>query len=62
MKIYTYCKYIGAILGFKISLSFLSLPLIGISSFYSDIFSISERIGDFIINVSEAIEEYQKTE
>lgn len=29
-------------------------------TFYSDIFSINERIGDYIINVSEAIEEYQK--
>jgi len=30
-----------------------------IGSFYSDMFSISERIGDYIINVSEAIKEYQ---
>jgi phosphate:Na+ symporter len=29
-------------------------------TFYRDMFSITERIGDFIINVSEAIEEYQK--
>ena len=30
-----------------------------IGTFYSDIISINERIGDYIINVSEAIEEYQ---
>lgn len=29
-------------------------------TFYSDLFSISEKIGDYIINVSEAIEEYQE--
>lgn len=29
-------------------------------TFYSDIFSINERIGDYIINVSEAIEEFQR--
>ncbi|PKP32746.1 MAG: Na/Pi cotransporter [Bacteroidetes bacterium HGW-Bacteroidetes-16] len=28
-------------------------------TFYSDMFSIDERIGDYIINVSEAIQEYQ---
>jgi len=28
---------------------------------YSDIYSISERIGDYIINVSEAIREFQET-
>lgn len=27
--------------------------------FYSDIFSLSEKIGDYVINISEAIEEYQ---
>lgn len=31
-------------------------------TFYSDLFSITEKIGDYIINVSEAIEEYQETE
>ncbi len=30
-------------------------------AFYSDMFSINERIGDYIINVSEAIIEYQET-
>ena len=30
-------------------------------TFYSDMFSINERIGDYIINVSEAIKEYQDT-
>ena len=30
-----------------------------IGTFYSDMFSINERIGDYIINVSEAIKEYQ---
>ncbi|NQU34308.1 MAG: Na/Pi cotransporter family protein [Bacteroidetes bacterium] len=30
-------------------------------SYYSDLFSINEKIGDYIINVSEAINEYQKT-
>ncbi len=33
-----------------------------IGSIYSDIYSVSERIGDYIINVSEAILEYQETE
>lgn len=33
-----------------------------IGSIYSDMFSVCERIGDFIINVSEAIQEYQKTD
>ena len=32
-----------------------------IGAFYSDLFSINERIGDYIINVTEAIEEYQDT-
>ena len=32
-----------------------------IGSYYSDLFSINEKIGDYIINVSEAINEYQKT-
>ncbi len=31
-------------------------------TFYSDIFSITEKIGDYIINVSEAIEEYQEND
>jgi len=31
-------------------------------SFYSDMFSLNERIGDYIINVSEAMEEFQETE
>ncbi|PLX10746.1 MAG: Na/Pi cotransporter [Marinilabiliales bacterium] len=31
-----------------------------VGSIYSDIFSINEKIGDYIINVSEAIHEYQK--
>ena len=31
-------------------------------TFYSDLFSITEKIGDYIINVSEAIEEYQESE
>lgn len=31
-------------------------------TFYSDMFSVSERIGDYIINVSEAILEYQESE
>ena len=31
-------------------------------AFYSDMFSINERIGDYIINVSEAIKEYQETD
>lgn len=30
-------------------------------TYYSDMFSVCERIGDYIINVSEAIEEYQET-
>jgi len=30
-------------------------------SYYSDVFSISEKIGDYIINVSEAIKEYQES-
>jgi len=30
-------------------------------TFYSDMFSITEKIGDYIINVSEAIEEYQES-
>lgn len=30
-------------------------------TFYSDLFSITEKIGDYIINVSEAIEEYQES-
>lgn len=29
-------------------------------TYYSDMFSITEKIGDYIINVSEAIEEYQE--
>ena len=33
-----------------------------IGSIYSDMFSVSERIGDYIINVSEAILEYQETD
>ena len=32
-----------------------------VRSFYSDMFSIIERIGDYIINVSEAIKEYRDT-
>ncbi len=32
-----------------------------IGAYYSDLFSICEKIGDYIINVSEAIEEYQTT-
>lgn len=32
-----------------------------VGSFYSDMFSIIERIGDYIINVSEAIKEYRDT-
>jgi len=32
-----------------------------VGSFYSDMYSISERIDDYIINVSEAIKEYQDT-
>jgi phosphate:Na+ symporter len=31
-----------------------------LGAFYSDLFSINEKIGDYIINVSEAIEEYQE--
>ena len=31
-----------------------------VGSFYRDMYSISERLGDYIINISEAIEEYQK--
>ncbi len=31
-----------------------------VGSFYRDMYSINERIGDYIINVSEAIEEYQE--
>lgn len=31
-------------------------------TFYSDMFSITEKIGDYIINVSEAIEEYQEND
>lgn len=31
-------------------------------TFYSDMFSVTEKIGDYIINVSEAIEEYQEKE
>lgn len=30
-------------------------------TFYSDLFSITEKVGDYIINVSEAIEEYQES-
>ena len=30
-------------------------------TFYSDLFSITEKIGDYIVNVSEAIEEYQES-
>ena len=30
-----------------------------VGSFYRDMYSISERLGDYIINVNEAIEEYQ---
>ncbi|MCK5856261.1 MAG: Na/Pi cotransporter family protein [Bacteroidales bacterium] len=30
-----------------------------VGSFYRDMYSISERLGDYIINISEAIEEYQ---
>jgi len=33
-----------------------------IGSIYTDMFSICERIGDYIINVSEAIQEYQETD
>jgi len=33
-----------------------------IGTIYSDMYSVSERIGDFIINVSEAIGEYQEAE
>jgi len=33
-----------------------------IGSIYSDMFSVSERIGDYVINVSEAILEYQETD
>lgn len=33
-----------------------------IGSIYSDMFSVSEKIGDYIINVSEAIDEYKDTE
>jgi len=33
-----------------------------IGSIYTDMFSVCERIGDYIINVSEAIQEYQETE
>jgi phosphate:Na+ symporter len=32
------------------------------AALYSDMFSINERIGDYIINVSEAIEEYRETD
>jgi len=32
-----------------------------LGSFYSDMFSMNEKIGDYIINVSEAIYEFQKT-
>lgn len=32
-----------------------------VGSYYSDIFSINEKIGDYIINVSEAIDEYQES-
>ena len=32
-----------------------------VGSFYSDMFSIIERIGDYIINVSETIKEYRDT-
>jgi len=31
-------------------------------SLYSDMFSVNERIGDYIINVSEAIQEYQEAD
>lgn len=31
-------------------------------TFYSDMFSVTEKIGDYIINVSEAIEEYQEND
>ncbi|NQV01510.1 MAG: Na/Pi cotransporter family protein [Bacteroidia bacterium] len=30
-------------------------------AFYSDLFSLSERIGDYILNVNETIKEYQET-
>jgi len=33
-----------------------------IGTIYSDMYSVCERIGDYIINVSEAIQEYQETE
>ena len=33
-----------------------------LGSIYTDMFSICERIGDYIINVSEAIQEYQETD
>ncbi|MFC2102173.1 Na/Pi cotransporter family protein [Bacteroidota bacterium] len=32
-----------------------------IGAYYSDLFSLTERIGDYILNVSETITEYQKT-
>ncbi len=33
-----------------------------LGSYYRDMYSINERIGDYIINVSEAIQEYQESE
>jgi phosphate:Na+ symporter len=32
-----------------------------VGTVYSDLFSISERIGDYIINVSEAIKDFQES-
>jgi len=31
-----------------------------VGSVYSDIFSLSEKVGDYVINVTEAIHEYQE--
>lgn len=32
-----------------------------IGAFYSDVFSLSEKVGDYVINITEAIDEYQKS-
>ena len=32
-----------------------------VGTYYSDVFSLTEKVGDYIINVTEAIVEYQET-
>jgi phosphate:Na+ symporter len=32
-----------------------------VGAYYSDIFSLTEKVGDYVVNVSEAINEYQET-